>query len=122
MSSNTEIPRRYFEDILILTNCILGLGATCHMTPDISDFIPVSLVETYKYINVADGYSFAAKQIGSVQIKMHDINGKPFISTLYNVLLAPDLCNRLFFIITLVNSVHICLFHKRFCMFLFSDN
>ena len=32
-----------------------------------------------------------------------------------NVLLAPDLCDRLFPIITLLNSGHTCLFHKGFC-------
>ena len=38
-----------------------------------------------------------------------------FIATLYNVLLAPDLCDRLFSIITLMNSGHTCLFCKGFC-------
>ena len=46
---------------------------------------------------------------------MCDDNGKPFITTLHNVLLAPDLCDRLFSIITLMNSGHTCLFHKEFC-------
>ena len=32
------------------------------MTPTISDFIPVSLVETDKYIKVADGHVVAAKK------------------------------------------------------------
>ena len=41
-------------------------------------------------------------------------NGKTFIATLYNVLLAPNLCDRLFSIITLMNSGHTCLFHKGF--------
>ena len=45
---------------------------------------------------------------------MCDDNGKSFIATLYNVLLAPDLCNRLFSIITLTNAGHTCLFHKGF--------
>ena len=48
-------------------------------------------------------------------MKMCDDNGKPFIATLYNVLLAPDLCDRLFSIVTLMNSGHTCLFHKGFC-------
>ena len=46
---------------------------------------------------------------------MCDDNGKIFIATLYNVLLAPDLCNRLLSIIMLMNSGHTCLFHKGFC-------
>ena len=41
-------------------------------------------------------------------------NGKTFITTLYNVLLAPDLCNRFFLIITLINAGHDCFFHKEF--------
>ena len=46
---------------------------------------------------------------------MCDDNGKTFIATLHNVLLAQDLCNRLFSIVTLMNSGHTCLFHKGFC-------
>ena len=42
-------------------------------------------------------------------------NGDPFIATLHNILLAPDLCDRLFSIITLMNLGHTCLFHKGFC-------
>ena len=34
----------------------------------------------------------------------------------------PDLCDRFFYIITLINLGHNCLFHKGFCMFLLSDN
>ena len=46
---------------------------------------------------------------------MCDDNLKTFITTLYNVLLAPYLCNRLFSIITLMNAGHTCIFHKWFC-------
>ena len=53
---------------------------------------------------------------------MCDDNGKPFIDTLYNVLLAPELCDRLFSIITLMNLGYTWLFHKGFCRFFFSDN
>ena len=38
MSSNKEIPRRYFGDSSQLTNCTLDSGAMCHMTPKISIF------------------------------------------------------------------------------------
>ena len=50
---------------------------------------------------------------------MCDDNGDTFIVKLHNVLLAIDLCDRLFSIITLMNSVYICLCHKRFCMIYF---
>ena len=37
------------------------------------------------------------------------------ITTLNNILLEPDLCDRLFSIIKLINSEHPRLFHKGFC-------
>ena len=46
---------------------------------------------------------------------MCDDNGKTFIATLYNILLAPDLCDRVFSIIMLMNAGHTCIFHKGFC-------
>ena len=39
-----------YGDSSQLTNWILDLGATCHMTPEVSDFIPVTLEDTDKYI------------------------------------------------------------------------
>ena len=51
--SNAVSPRRYFGDISQLTNWILESGATCHMTPDIYVFTPVSMVETNEYIEGA---------------------------------------------------------------------
>ena len=71
-----------------LTNWILDSGSTCHTTPEISDFILGSLVETDKYIEVVDGNFVTAKQTGQVQIEMRDNNENPFISTLYNVPIA----------------------------------
>ena len=40
---------------------------------------------------------------------------KTVITILHNVLLAPDLCNRLFSINTLMNLGHTCIFQKSFC-------
>ena len=91
----------------------------CHTTPEVTDFIPGSLENTDKFIEVADGNHVTAKQKGSVRIQMCDDNGNKFVATLYNVLLAPDLCNRLFSIITLMNAGHKCPFHKGFCMVYF---
>ena len=48
-------------------------------------------------------------------------NGKKFVATLYNVLLAPDLCDRLFSTITLMNAGHTCIFHKGFCTVYFGS-
>ena len=84
------------------------------MTQGISYFIPSSLVETYKYIEVSDWYFVTEKQRVEVPIKVRDDNGKPFVDTLYNVRLAKDLFNQLFYIITLINSGRTCLFHKGF--------
>ena len=114
MSSNDERSMEKYVESSQLTNWILDSGATCHMTPEVSDFILGTLEDTDKYIEVADGHHVTAKQKGQVQIKMCDDNGNPFIATLHNVLLEPELCDRLFSIITLMNSGHTCLFHKGF--------
>ena len=103
-----------YGDTSHLINWILDSGATCHMTPEVTEFIPGSLEDTDKFIEVAGGHHVTAKQKGSVRIQMCDNNGKKFDATLYNVLLAPDLCNRLFSIITLMNAGHNFLFHKGF--------
>ena len=66
------------------------------MTPDISDLIPVLLVEIDKYIEVVDGHFVKAKKKRKARIKMRDNNGKPFIADLYNVLFSPELNNQLF--------------------------
>ena len=83
------------------------------MTPEVMDFILGSLEDTDKYIEVADGHHVPAKQKGSVRIQICNDNEKTFIATLYNVLLAPDLCDRLFSIITLMNAGHTCLFQGK---------
>ena len=60
--SNAKIYRRDFVNKLQLTNFILDSGMTCHMTPDISDFMPVSMVEMDKYIEFSDGHFVTAKK------------------------------------------------------------
>ena len=91
------------------------------MTPEFSDFIPGSLEDMNKYIEVADGHHVTAEKKGQVRIQICDDNGKTFITTLYNVLLAPELCNRLFSIITLMNAGHTFLFQKGFCTVYFGE-
>ena len=85
------------------------------MTPQVSDFIRSSLEDTDKHIEVTYGNHVTAKQKGQVRIKMCNNNRDTFILTLHNVLLAPDLCDRLFSIITLMNLGYTCLFNKGFC-------
>ena len=104
MSSNIEIPGRDFVYRSQLTNWVLDSGATFHMIPEISYFVPVSLVETDKYIEVANG-DFSQLKTGEFQIKNCDDNGKPLISTLYVLLSSPDFCDKLFSIIVLINLV-----------------
>ena len=89
MSVNDDFTSGKFGDSSQLTNWILDSGVMCHMTQEVSDFIPGSLEDTDKHIEVADGHHVKAKQKGQVRIKM-----------LHNVLLAPYLCDRLFSIIT----------------------
>ena len=84
ISSNDKRKCDNYGDSSQLTNWILDLGATCHMTPEVSDFITGSLEDTDKYIEVADEHQVTAKQKGQVKIKMCDDNGDPFISTLHN--------------------------------------
>ena len=103
MYSNDKHSSESYCDSSQLTYCILYFGATCHMTPYVSNFISGSLEDTDKHIEVADGHHVTAKQKGQVRIKMCDNHGDPFIATLHSVLLALDLCDGLFSIITLMN-------------------
>ena len=50
MSGNYEYPSRKFGDSSQLTNWILYSGATCHMKPEVSYFIPGSLEDTDRHI------------------------------------------------------------------------
>ena len=84
------------------------------MFPQTSDFIPVLFKYMDKYIEVTDGHYFTAKQEVQFQIKMCDDNRNNFIATLHKVLMSPDLCDKLFLIIMLMNLGHTCLFHKGF--------
>ena len=57
MSSDDERKSVKYGDSSQLINCILDSVATCHMTPKVTDFIPGSLEDTDKYIEVADGHN-----------------------------------------------------------------
>ena len=97
-----------------MNNWILDSGATCHTTPQVSDFIPGLLEDTDKYIEAADGHYVTVKQKEKDQKQMYNDNGTNFITTLHNVILAPDLCNGIFSIIMLMNLGHTCLFQRGF--------
>ena len=55
MYGNDKCPSGNFGDSSQLTNRILDSGATFHMTPEVSYFIPGLLGDTDKHIEVADG-------------------------------------------------------------------
>ena len=63
MSIDDECKSVKYGDNSKLTNWILDSGATCHMTPEVTDFIPGSLEDTDKFIEVADGHH--VRRIGS---------------------------------------------------------
>ena len=46
MSSDDELKNVNYGDSSKLTNWILDSGATCHMTPEVTDFISGSLEDT----------------------------------------------------------------------------
>ena len=52
MSGNDECPSGNFGDSSQFTNWILDSGATCHMTPAVSDFIPDLLEDTDKKLKL----------------------------------------------------------------------
>ena len=66
MSVNDKCPNGNFGDSSQLTNLILDYGSTCHITPEFSDFIPSSLEDTDKHIEVVDGHRVTEKQEGQV--------------------------------------------------------
>ena len=115
MYDNDGSPSKDFGDCSQLINWILDSRVTCHMTPKFSVFIPGSLKNMGKNIEVVDGHHVTTKQKRQVQIKMCKDNGDTF------VLLAADLCNMLFSIITLMNLVHSCLFNKGLCTVYFGN-
>ena len=66
ISNNDECPSENYGDSSQLTHFIWYSGATCHMTPEVSDFIPVLLEDTDKYIEVANGHHITAGKKGQV--------------------------------------------------------
>ena len=54
MSNDDKRENKDYGDSSQLTNWVLDSGATCHMTPEVTDFIPGSLQDTDNCIEVAD--------------------------------------------------------------------
>ena len=91
MAGNGKIPSVDSGDSSQLTSWIVDSESTCHMTPQVSDFIPGSLEDMDKYIEVTGGHHVTAKQNVKVQIKMGNYKRDNFIATFQNILLAPDI-------------------------------
>ena len=121
MYGNDEFLSEHFGDSSQLTNSILDYGETCHMTPEFSDLLQVHYKIRINILKLRTDITSQRRKKGQVRIKICDDNGDPFIATLHIVLLAPDLCEKLFSIITLMNSGHNCLFHKGFCTVYFGS-
>ena len=62
MYDNDECPSMDFGDSSQLTNCILDSGATCHVMPQVSDFILGLLEDTDKHIEFVDRHYVTANQ------------------------------------------------------------
>ena len=62
MSVNYKCPSGNFGDSSQFTNWILDSGETCHMTPEVSYFIPGSLGDMDKHIEVSNGHHVTAKK------------------------------------------------------------
>ena len=70
MSVNDKFYNGMFGDSLQLTNWILDSGAMCHMTPEVSDFIPGSLEDTDRNIEVSEGHHVTEKKRTSTNKNM----------------------------------------------------
>ena len=62
MSDHEESPSRDLCKSSQLTNSVLDSGATCHMNPHFSDFIPGLLEDRDKHIEIADRHQITSKQ------------------------------------------------------------
>ena len=63
MSGNDEYPSGNLGDSSKLINWIFDSGATtCHMKPEVSDFIPGLFEDTDKHIEVVDRHQVTGKQ------------------------------------------------------------
>ena len=76
MSINEERKSVKYGDSSQLTNWILDSVETCGMTPEISYFVPGSLEDTDKYIEVAEGHHVIAEKKVKCEYKCATITGK----------------------------------------------
>ena len=67
MSNDDVSKSKDYGDSSRLTNWILDSGATCHMTPEVKDFVPGTLEDTDKFIEVAYGTFLFCGDVVSVR-------------------------------------------------------
>ena len=84
MSNDDKLENKDYDDSSPLTNWILDSGATCHMTPEAAEFIPGSLEDTDKFIEVADGHHVTAKKkvqyVYNSSTTMERLLSRPYIT------------------------------------------
>ena len=89
----------YVEDIPLvhdLYNWVMDSGATCHMTPHESDFLPETVRSANKVVEVADGHTVPATLCGTVLVITSTDLGQKINLRIEDVLLVPNLERRLF--------------------------
>ena len=62
MSNDDVSENKDYSNSSQLTNWILDSGATCHMTPEVTNFVLGSLEDTDKFIEVADRHHVTEKK------------------------------------------------------------
>ena len=67
MSGNDEFSSGNFGESSQLINWILDSGATCHMMPQVSDFIPGWFEDMDEYIEVEDGHHVTKNKKGKCE-------------------------------------------------------
>ena len=83
------------------------------MTPYRTDFIPDSIQQIRKVVEVADGYNVPANHSGTVIIKTKNDAGKNITLRLLDVLHVPNLERRLFSLLSLIDQNHDVKLSKR---------
>ena len=99
----------YVEDVPLvhdLYNWVMDSGATCHMTPYKSDFLPETIRSVNKVVEVADGHTVPATLCGKVLVITSTDLGQKINLRIEDVLLVPNLERRLFSLMSLIEQDH----------------
>ena len=105
-----------------MNNRLLDYGATAHMTPHVTDFLPDSLIDTNKIVEIADGSEASCTLHGSVLLNMLDDRGEQIQGEMEGVLYIKGLTQRLFSVPTFKNQGHHVLFGSTFAQLFFTTD